>query len=143
LFNARCPRALLKWVTTMSEPTLSSSCFRFNDAARQRYGERADQYRAYLFRTDPLADAVVSTLAELPQGRRLLDTALNHGIDATPDATPTLRALFAQFDEVPFWVDWDQLDLGGAVFLRSGLFGVLTIGLVSLPLSYSSPDGRQ
>src|SRR5215475_9825478 len=127
----------------MSEPTLSSSCFRFTDAARQRYGERADRYRAYLFRTDPLADAVVATLAELPQGRRLLDTALDHGIEATPDAPPTLRALFAQLDEAPFWVDWDQLDLGGAVFLRSGLFGVLTIGLVSLPLSYSSPAGNK
>ena len=143
MFNARCPRSLLKWVTTMSEPILSSSCFSFTDAARQRYGERADQYRAYLFRTDPLADAVVSTLAELPQGRRLLDTALNHGIDATPDAPPTLRDLFVQLDEVPFWVDWDQLDLGGAVFLRSGLFGVLTIDLVSLPLCYSSPAGNK
>lgn len=44
---------------------------------------------------------------------------------------------------MPFWVDWDQLDLGGAVFLRSGLFGVLTIGLVSLPLCYSSPAGNK
>ena len=38
MFNARRPRALLKWVTTMSEPILSSSCFSFTDAARQRYG---------------------------------------------------------------------------------------------------------
>src|SRR5262249_8115041 len=69
---ARRPRATLKRETTMSEPILSSSCFRFTDAARQRYGERADQYLNYLFRTDPLADAVVATLAELPGGR---DTA--------------------------------------------------------------------
>jgi hypothetical protein len=129
----------------MSELILSSPCFRFTDAARQRYGERADQYLNYLFRADPLADAVVAALAELPggQGRRLLDTALNQGIEAAPDAPPALRDLFAQLDAVPFWVDWDQLDLGGAVFLRSGLFGVLAIGLVSLPLCYSSPAGNK
>jgi hypothetical protein len=64
---------------------------------RSSYGERGDQYRAYLFRTDPLADAVVAALAELPggQGRRLLDTALNHGIESAPDAPPALRDLFA------------------------------------------------
>jgi hypothetical protein len=121
----------------MMKAILTSSCFRFTDAARQRYGERADQYLAYLFRTDPLADTVVAALAELPgsEGQLLLDAALNHGIEAAPDAPSAMRDLFAQLDEVPFWVDWDQLDLGGAVFLRSGLFGVLTVGLVSLPLS--------
>ncbi len=128
---------------TTSEPILSSSYFRFTEAARQRYGERADQYLDYLFRTDPLADAAVAALAELPRGRRLLDTALNQGIEAAPEAPPALRDLFAQLDAVPFWVDWDQLDLGGAVYLRSGLFGVLTIGLVSLPLCYSSPAGNK
>jgi hypothetical protein len=129
----------------MRAAILSSSCFRFTDAARQRYGKRADQYLKYLFCTDPLADAAVAALAELPGGRghSLLETALNHGIEAAPDAPSALRELFARLDEVPFWVDWDQLDLGGAVFLRSGLFGVLTIGLVSLPLCYSSPAGNK
>lgn len=129
----------------MSAAILSSSCFRFTDAARQLYGRHADQYRDYLFRTDPLADAVVAAMAELPggQGHRLLDTALNQGIETVPDAPSALRDLFAQLDEVPFWVDWEQLDLGGAVFLRSGLFGVLTVGLASLPLSYSSPAGNK
>jgi hypothetical protein len=129
----------------MSAAILSSSCFRFTDAARQRYGKRADQYRGYLFRTDPLADAVVAAMAELPggQGHRLVDAALNHGIDAVPNAPAAMRDLFAQLDEIPFWVNWEQLDLGGAVFLRSGLFGVLTVGLVSLPLSYSSPAGNK
>jgi hypothetical protein len=84
-------------------------------------------------------------MAELPAGlgHRLLDAALNNGIDAVADAPEALRELFAQLDEVPFWVDWEQLDSGGAAFLRSGLFGVITVGLVSLPLSYSSPAGNK
>ncbi len=123
----------------MSAPYFSPTCFRFTDLERQRYGERADRYRAYLFRTDPMADAAVAALAELPGdvGRRLLDTALNDGIDAALEAPSALRELFTHLDEAPFWVDWDQINLGGAVFLRSGLFGVLTIALVSLPLCYS------
>src|SRR5215469_2565541 len=99
----------------MSAAILSSSCFRFTDEARQRYGARADQYRRYLLRTDPMADAVVAAMAELPdgQGHRLLNSALNHGIDALPEAPRALRELFAQLDDVPSWVNWEQLDLGG------------------------------
>jgi hypothetical protein len=129
----------------MTAAIVTPSCFRFTDLARQRYGERADQYRNYLFRTDPLADALVAAMGELPAGRghRMLDVALNEGINAVPDAPPAMRELFAQLDEVPFWVDWNELDSGGAAFLRSGLFGVVTVGLVSLPLSYSSPAGNK
>jgi hypothetical protein len=76
-------------------------------------------------------------------GRKLLDTALDQGIAAVPGAPPELKALFAQLDDVPLWVDWEQLDRGGAIFLRSGAFGVLTIALASLPLSYSSPVGNK
>ena len=129
----------------MSAANLSSACFRFTKAASQLHGRQADQYCDYLFRTDPLADAVVAAIAELPgsQGHRMLDKALNQGIDAVTDAPLALRDLFAQLEEVPFWVDWKQLDLGGTVLQRSGLFGVLTVGLASLPLSYSSPAGNK
>jgi len=129
----------------MSAARLSSACFRFTDAARERYGARADQYRRYLFHTDPMADAVVAAMAGLPggQGQRWLDTALNHGINAVPDAPRALRDLFAQLDDVPFWVNWEQLDLGGSVLLRSGLLGVLTAALAWLPISYSSPAGNK
>ncbi|HZO56036.1 MAG TPA: oxygenase MpaB family protein [Bryobacteraceae bacterium] len=129
----------------MRTPILSSPCFRFTDTARQRYGDRADQYLTYLFRTDPLADAAVAALAEIPGGRghHLIDTALNQGIEAAPEAPSALHELFSQLDETPSWVDWDQLDLGGAVLLRSGLLGVLTLALGSLPLCYGSPAGNK
>jgi hypothetical protein len=129
----------------MRTPILSSPCFKFTDTARQRYGDRADKYLTHLFRTDPLADAAVAALAEMPGGRghHLIDIGLNQGIEAVPDAPSALRDLFAQLDETPSWVDWDKLNLGGAVFLRSGLFGVLTLALVSLPLCYGSPAGNK
>src|SRR5262245_12996367 len=130
---------------TMRTPILSSPCFQLTGAARQRYGDRAEQYLNYLFCTDPLADAVVAALAEIPgaEGHHLIDMALNQGIEAVPDAPAAGHDLFSQLDETPSWVNCDQLDLGGAVFLRSGLFGVLTLALVALPLSYSSPAGNK
>src|SRR5262245_49967147 len=83
------------WEQAMSAANLSSACFRFTEAARQLYGRQADQYCDYLFRTDPLADVAVAAIAELPgsQGHRMLDKALNEGIDAVPDAPLALRDL--------------------------------------------------
>ena len=104
-----------------------------------------DDYVRFLATTDPLADAVAAAFAALPagRGRRLLDTALDYGVEAVPDAGPALTALFAQLDHVPLWVDWERLDRGGALFLRSGAFGILVLALYSLPLTYSSPGGNK
>jgi hypothetical protein len=129
----------------MKEQILLAECYRFSEATTHDHREQVEKYAHYLFQTDPLADNVVTAFAAMPggYGARLLDKALEKGIDAVSDAPEPLRELFAQLDDVPFWVDWQQLDRGGAVFLRSGLFGVLTIGLASLPLSYSSPAGNK
>ena len=88
---------------------------------------------------------MVAAFALMPagRGRRMLNTVLDHGIDAAPHTPPALRALFAQLDSIPFWVDWHELDTGGAAFLQSGVLGVLVIALNSLPVSYSSPAGNK
>lgn len=54
-----------------------------------------------------------------------------------------MKDLFRQLDDVPFWVDRDQLDLGGRTFLRSGVFGLLVLMGFSLPMAYSSPAGNK
>lgn len=115
------------------------------DAARARFGDRVDRLAPYLSRVDPLADAVVSSFAELPprRGFALLDAALDHGIDAVPEAPPSLRALFAELDRVPPWVDWSALDAGGELLMRSGPFGGMVLGAGSLILGYASPGGNK
>jgi hypothetical protein len=118
----------------------------FNLTKGQRiYGARAQNYARYLERVDPLADDVVAAFSALPAGRaqRMLNTALDEGIDAVPDPPPALRRLFAQLDYVPLWVDWEQQDCGGAAFLRSGPLGVAVIVYYGLPLSYRSPSGNK
>src|SRR5258705_2371862 len=112
------------------------------EVGRLRHGARADKYAALLRRADPLADAVVEVFASMPEEawRQMLDRALEHGIDSIPDAPEPLRALFAQLDHVPFWVDQEQCHLGGATFLRCRL-GFVALALLSLPLIYSLPAG--
>ena len=115
------------------------------DAARERYGSRVDRLGEFLLKGDPLADAVVDALAEYPAPVRqsMVDRALNEGIAAVPEAPDALRALFAQLDHVPFWVDAERLERGGAAFLRSGLIGGMVLGAYSLVAGYCSPAGNK
>jgi len=114
------------------------------ELARRKHGTRADKYAALLWRADPLADAVVEAFARMREEdwRPMLDLALDQGIGAVPSAPEALRALFAQLDDVPFWVDADQCDLGGGTFLRCRL-GFVALALSSLPLIYSWPAGNK
>jgi hypothetical protein len=115
------------------------------DAARGRFGARVDRLGSFLWKTDPLAEAVVAAFSELPpgKGKRLLDLALDQGIRAVPSPPRALVHLFEQIDDVPFWVDREQLDLGGAAFLRCGVFGLFALGAGSLPLTYAPPAANK
>jgi hypothetical protein len=114
------------------------------ESARQKHGGRADKYVGMLWHGDPLADDAVEALAALDEkaSRQLLELALERGIDAWPNAPEAVRALFAQLDHIPFWVDAEQCNLGGATFLRCRL-GFVALAMSSLPLIYSWPAGNK
>lgn len=102
-----------------------------------------------LYGGDPVAERFVAEVffGEIGhvRGRQLLTRALRDGIDAVPEAPESMRALFAEFDTVPDWVDREQVELGAEVWRRWGtmLFnvaGVTTLEIytesgVALPLS--------
>lgn len=69
---------------------------------------------------DPLADDVAALYPKLGarQARALLDAALENGIDSVPDAPPALKALFAEVDKVPEWVDWKRVERGAKIMRR-------------------------
>ncbi|HKX61883.1 MAG TPA: FAD-dependent oxidoreductase, partial [Verrucomicrobiae bacterium] len=114
------------------------------ETARRVHGGRADQYANFLWRTDPLAEAVIDAWSPLPEKewQAMLTLALDQGIDAVPDAPQAVRDFFAQVDRVPFWVDRRQCNLGGATFLRCRL-GFLALSMHALPLIYSWPAGNK
>lgn len=115
------------------------------EAARRAFGARVDVLGSFLWKTDALAEAVVEAFSQLPPGRgkRMLDLALDQGIRAVPSAPKALVRLFEAVDEVPFWVDQEQLDLGGATFRRCGFFGIAVLAAGSLPLSYFAAGGNK
>jgi hypothetical protein len=59
-----------------------------------------------------------------PEGQRVtmaaFRTALDEGIAAVPDAPAALARFFSVIDEVPDWVDWDQVERGGRAVRRLG-----------------------
>lgn len=113
--------------------------------ARRRFGTRVDRVGAFLGKTDPLADAVVQSMETLGTGRgfRMLERALTHGISSVEDAPDSFRALFAELDSVPAWVDDEVLDRGGALLMRVGVLGGIVLGTKSLVLGYASPGGNK
>lgn len=112
--------------------------------ARARFGSSVDRLGDLLLVGDPLADRVVDAFAELPAGagRRMLETALRDGIDAVSDAPEALRALFAELDHVPAWVDRDAIERGGELLFRASWFGGLALA-TSLVYGYASPGGNK
>lgn len=114
-------------------------------AARGRFGDRVDRLGVYLTRVDPAADAVVEAIEAMPAGAgwALFRKAAQTGIASTTGAPEALRALFAEVERVPVWVDWETLDRGGSVLMRAGALGGIVLGMKSLVLGYASPGGNK
>lgn len=114
------------------------------DNARRRFGPGVDRLGALMLMGDPLADAVVEAFAGRGRehGMALVERALAQGIGAVPEAPDALRALFAELDQVPAWVDLDALERGGELLLRAGYFGGLALA-ASLLYGYASPGGNK
>jgi extracellular factor (EF) 3-hydroxypalmitic acid methyl ester biosynthesis protein len=128
----------------MSARPLPTCCADLAEA-RKRFGRQVDHLLPFYHRTDPMADKVVAAFASLPPGvgRKMFETALAQGIDKVRAAPRVLHDLFEQVTDVPFWVDWDQLDRGGAIHRRCGVTGGVILACSSLPLIYSSPGGNK
>jgi hypothetical protein len=113
------------------------------DAARERFGDRVDRLLPWLWEADPLADALAAELDAEPGGWDHLGRALSWGIEAVPEASPLMRALFSQLDHVPLWVDFDRIDRAGRLLFRTGALGGIVLGARSLVAGYAAPAGNK
>ncbi|WP_158643370.1 oxygenase MpaB family protein [Ketobacter alkanivorans] len=100
-------------------------------------GQMADIKR-HMLMGDRLADAVVEMYKDLPvgQGRKLVDQALEHGIDSIDNPPQALIALFEQVDDEPIWLDHDKLRLACDVSRRVGPSGELVLRNLALMGGY-------
>ncbi|WP_182357248.1 oxygenase MpaB family protein [Tomitella gaofuii] len=91
-----------------------------------------------LYAGDPVAERFVADVFDGPigpaEGRRMLQKALAHGIDAVDDAPASMRALFAEFEDVPAWVDHDLVEQGAAIWRRWGTMLFSVAGAITLEI---------
>jgi hypothetical protein len=86
----------------------------------------ADVVRSFAhgyYDADPVADAFVDEAylaGDRRAGRRMLDRALEHGVESVPDAPASLVRLFDEFERDPDWVDHELVERGARVFRRYG-----------------------
>jgi len=97
------------------------------DAAVARHGVHGERWIAAMWQGDPLADAVVEELG----GRALgpVRTAIRDGV--TADTPASVRALFAQLEDEPGWVDHAALDRAAGHLARQPELGI-ALGAASL-----------
>jgi ER-bound oxygenase mpaB/B'/Rubber oxygenase, catalytic domain len=113
------------------------------EEARARFGQRADRLAPLLGQGDTLADAAVEALAALSPTAR--ETLLGRLLSLhTPKHAPRdVRRFRDALLEPPFWADEARAARGGAVLLRTGIFGGLVLAFRSLLLGYCSPAGNK
>lgn len=72
---------------------------------------------------DPPMDALLESMREqgLPASRTQFERALEHGIDAVPEASVAMRAFFREVETPPAWLDLARVERGAALFSRAGV----------------------
>lgn len=103
--------------------------------------EQIEQRIPLLFQYDQLADEVVrETYLKLgyQQANNLLNTILESGIEATPEAPECLKKLIREVTTIPKWVDWNKLEQGSAFCRRSSSLGLIVLRNYCLMGGYES-----
>jgi hypothetical protein len=121
-------------MATQAAPTVPTA-LRHADVAVDRFGAAGRRWLDGLWEGDSLADAVVADFTGdvgHGAGTRLLRSAIADGVDAVPGAPASLRALFAQLDDEPAWVDHDRCDRAAGHLARQGREYGLVLGAASL-----------
>lgn len=81
---------------------------------------------------DPLADAFLDEVASPKEARALFLRAAREGIASVPDAPASLRALFADVETPPDWLDPELVERGARVFRRYGAHVFRFAGTITL-----------
>tara|TARA_B100001750_G_scaffold46964_1_gene35154 strand:+ start:641 stop:1879 length:1239 start_codon:yes stop_codon:yes gene_type:complete len=85
--------------------------------------EVARELGAMFYDADPLAEDFVAEVYDrqgAKAGRALLERVLTEGLESIDDPPASLVALFADIEDDPDWVDWEQIEAGAKVFRRWG-----------------------
>lgn len=93
------------------------------------------QWAASYYDADPVAERFVEEVylrQGQAQGRAMVEQALAQGVDSVAEAPESLRVLFAELEQQPAWLDWQQVELGARVFRRYGPTLYSFLGAITL-----------
>lgn len=93
-----------------------------------------------LWESDPVADDLVVEFSQLPDGAgwRMLDRALEDGLDALVGAPAPLRAMLEPILDPPDWLNCELLDAGCVAYCRVGPANAFA-GACTLSYGYAIP----
>ncbi|GAB4586887.1 oxygenase MpaB family protein [Nocardia sp. IFM 10818] len=85
----------------------------------------------HLWQGDEPMDELVAAFGRLGSagGRRMLNQALEHGIDSVDEPLPELVNLFARLDNPPSWYDPDLWERGRRLWINVSLAGKMAMGV--------------
>ncbi|MEV6275349.1 oxygenase MpaB family protein [Nocardia sp. NPDC051832] len=85
----------------------------------------------HLWQGDEQMDAVVAAFRRIgtAAGRRMLELALEHGIESVENPPPELVTLFEQLDNPPEWYDPDRWEYGRQLWINVSTAGKLAMGV--------------
>ena len=114
---------------------------RYSNRSRVRhlFGDMADRYAGFYDRSDPAADELAAWLeARGGPAKRVLEQALRFNGKPTPSDARALRAFIEELEEIPAWVDFEQINVGALAYQRFGVVGMLILSAWSLINGYYS-----
>jgi hypothetical protein len=107
--------------------------------ARRRFGEDADRYAHFYLVGDPVADALAERMdREGGVEKENFERAVRNGFEGVRHPSAELKTFFERADEIPPWVDFEELRVGALAYQRFGIFGMIVLSAWSLINGYHS-----
>ncbi len=101
------------------------------------------KYEKYRFETDVPADKLAAFIKLNPaQGWGLFNQALAAGINSIPDAPEEFQRFFER-EQLPNWVDWQQLERASSAIWRPGNLTLIIAAQASMIATYIAPQASQ
>jgi len=107
--------------------------------ARREFGADADRYASYYYVGDPVADDLAAWIQHGGDSAKAqLERTLEDGVSSLSVPSEELRSFFLRAEEIPSWVDFEELRVGALAYQRFGILGMIVLSAWSLINGYHS-----
>ncbi|MFD1811517.1 oxygenase MpaB family protein [Rhodococcus gannanensis] len=136
----RTARPAPKSILSQGAPKLAMGLLG-GDSVRPTHAQ-ARAFAKFANACDPVADDLVAAMRRGDRAaiRARFEQALTGGIETVANPEPELAAFIAALDDVPFWVDYDKLDVAARAIARLPMSTLMPFtAAIAFPGSYVSP----